>query len=85
MKNELQSLNERIAERIRSELIDFIPQDEWQSIVNTEINKFRTVTIPEIIEELLREAYMYKIKVEIGGLITSHEWDTVTGSLSIEI
>ena len=78
MTKELQTLNQRIAERIGKDLVDLIPADDWQRLVDTEIRKFQQDTAPKIIQELMREAYLNKAKVTIDKLTQTSEWNAVT-------
>lgn len=77
MENELQTLNQRIAERIGKELVDLIPDDQWQALVDAEIAKFKRDTAPKIIQELMRDVYMTKAKVTIDKLTSSSGWDSM--------
>ena len=76
MSNELRSLNERIADRIGKDLVDLIPDDQWQGMVDKEIDKFNNITGPKIISDLLTEAYMNKAKATIYNLTQYVEWDS---------
>ena len=78
MTKELQTLNQRIAERIGKDLVDLIPPDDWQRLVDTEIQKFQQDVAPEIIQELMREAYLDKAKATIDKLTQTSEWDVAT-------
>lgn len=78
MGNELQTLNERIAERIGKDLVELIPKDQWQSLVDAEVAKFKRDTAPRIIQDLMREAYMNKAKASVDNLTTSTDWDAAT-------
>lgn len=78
MSKELQSLNERIAERIGKDLVELIPADQWQQMVDSEVAKFRRDTAPRIIQELMKEAYMNKAKATIDKLTLSTDWDATT-------
>ena len=62
MSTELQSLNERIAERVGENLVDLIPEDQWQKIIDTEMQKFMSVTLPKMIDEMLREIHWSHIR-----------------------
>ena len=75
MTNELQTLNERIAERVGEHLVDLIPADQWQALVDAEVLKFKRDVAPKIIGELIKEAYMLKAKATIDKLTTSTGWD----------
>ena len=72
-------MNERIAERIGKDLVDLIPADQWQEMVDREVAKFRLETGPKIIQELLREAYTVKAKEVIGALTSDATWDQESG------
>jgi len=76
MENELQSLNERIAERVGKELVDLIPPEQWQSIVDGEVQKFKTNVLPVIVQDLLKELYMDKIKGVVNNLSMQTGWDS---------
>ncbi len=78
MSKELQTLNERIAERIGKDLVELIPADQWQRMVDHEIEKFSRDTAPKIIQELMRESYMNKAKATIDKLTQSTDWDQAT-------
>ena len=78
MGSEVQTLNERIAERIGKDLVELIPEDQWQKMVDGEVAKFYQVNAPKIINELLTEAYMNKVKAVIDNLTNSTEWDQET-------
>lgn len=78
MSKELQTLNQRIAERIGKELVELIPADQWQQMVDNEVSKFKRDVAPKIIQDLMREVYVNKAKVTIDKLTTSTEWDQIT-------
>ena len=78
MNKELQTLNERIAERIGKELVELIPADQWQTMVDNEVAKFKRETAPQIIRNLLNEAYMDKAKGTIDKLTSTTEWNNQT-------
>lgn len=75
MSQELQTLNERIAERIGKDLVELIPQDQWQEMVDNEVAKFRRQIAPGIIQELIKEQFLHKAKVEIDKLTSTNKWD----------
>ncbi len=76
MSKELQTLNEKIAERIGKDLVDLIPKDQWQSIVDREILKFKRDVAPGIIQDLLKESYINKAKSTIDRLTMQEGWDS---------
>jgi len=78
MSKELQTLNERIAERIGKDLVDLIPDDQWQQMVNREIVLFKNQKAPAIIQKVLSDAYMDVAKREVNKLIVTEEWDADT-------
>lgn len=78
MANEMQSLNERIAERIGKDLVELIPADQWQQMVDTEVAKFMCDTGPKIIQELLKDAYMDKAKATLDKLTMQTRWNNST-------
>ena len=78
MSSELQTLNERIAERIGKDLVDLIPANQWQELVDKEIEKFMLVSAPEIINELMMKAYKDKATAIIDELTRSSGWNSTT-------
>lgn len=78
MSDQLQTLNQRIAERIGKELIDLIPPDQWQALVDAEVAKFRQETAPKIVAELLREAFKNQAIASVNHLTLTNEWDELT-------
>ncbi len=82
MGNELQTLNERIAERIGKDLVELIPADQWQALVDGEVRKFRNDTAPKLIKQLLIDAYTEQAKSSIGELCNTDEWNSITGEMT---
>jgi uncharacterized membrane protein YheB (UPF0754 family) len=80
MANELQTLNERIAERIGNDLVDLIPPDQWQQMVDNEVEKFKQDKLPKLIEQLLTDIYKIKIKNSLEELTNCNVWDVSTQS-----
>ena len=78
LNKELQTLNERIAERIGKELVDLMPPDQWQKLVDTAIVEFKEDTAPKIIHQLITEKYTEKAKGIVDKLTSSIEWNTTT-------
>jgi len=78
MSNELQTLNQRIAERVGKELIDLIPENQWQLIIDREVDKFKSQTLPEIIHELMKDVYTEKVRESIEKLTSNNEWNYQT-------
>jgi len=76
--NDLQTLNERIAERVGENLVDLIPQDQWQQIVNKEIETFKNVTAPKVISEMILKAFEESIKSHIGSFTHTNDWSSMT-------
>ena len=78
MTKELQTINQKIAEKVGKELIDLIPEDEWKRIIDHEIAVFKQNTLPNIIQEMLKESYLSKVKVTVDKLTQSTKWDVET-------
>ena len=76
----LQTLNERIADRIGKELVDLIPPEQWQELVDSEIAKFKQQVAPGIIQELLKEAYTTQVRRAVDALCSTDEWDELTST-----
>lgn len=82
MNNRLETLNERIADRIGRDLVELIPEDEWQQLVNKEIRKFKLDIAPKIIQEMLKETYKNEAKAAIQELTLTDEWSEITGNMT---
>ena len=78
MNTELQSLNTRIAERVGESLVDLLPENVWQEIIDKEIKKFEEVVLPAIIQDILKETCMTKVKTTIDNLLYESSFDSIT-------
>lgn len=78
MSKELQALNERIAEKVGAELVDLIPADQWQAIVDAQIREFREKTAPKIISELFEQKFRDFAKARVDELSLTGDWDHIT-------
>lgn len=78
MPNELQTLNERIAERVGENLVDLIPAEQWQEIVDRECQAFYSQTAPKIIQEMLRERFRACANAQLDELCHTDEWNHIT-------
>ena len=75
MSNELQTLNERISEKVGETLVDLIPAEKWQQIVDREIAKFENVDAPKIIQSMLEEKLKASVTAEIDRYTVGDEWN----------
>jgi len=78
MTKELQTLNERIADRIGKDLVELIPKQQWKDMVDAEIHKFVTVVAPKIIQEQLTEAYKLKVKAIVDSYVINDDFDQLS-------
>lgn len=76
MSKELQTLNERIADRVGKDLVDLIPPEQWQVLVDSQIRKFMTETAPMVIEEELTRRARKAISGRLNEIERSTEWDS---------
>lgn len=74
----LSTLNERIAEKIGKELIDLIPPEQWQQMVDIEISKFKRDIAPTIIQNEIQNIYKAQLSLKLTELTTSGEWNEIT-------
>ena len=81
MGNELQTLNERIAEKVGKNLIDLIPADQWEKLVSDQIDFFMTNKAPDIIQKILKEE-LYKT---VSGVLSSSEYSGTWGNYGEKI
>lgn len=77
-EKQLQTLNERIAEKVGENLIDLIPADQWQEIVDQQVVIFKRDTAPKIIKKELDKAYREKIVGAVIKLTSQDGWDYQT-------
>lgn len=71
MSNEIQILKDVIAERVGKELVNLIPKDQWEALIQQQINQFMSATAPAIIKEELTR----KLKEDIAKHIPQEQWD----------
>lgn len=81
MKNQLQTINQKIAEKIGHELLDLIPAEEFQNMVDHEIHKFKEEDMPKIIREMITVQYKEHIKGKIIEFTCSGEYNAMTGEM----
>jgi predicted transcriptional regulator len=53
MTNELRTLEEKIAEKVGSELVDLIGEEKWQEIIKATVDNFMTNKAPKLVEDML--------------------------------
>lgn len=76
MGKELQTLNERIAEKVGENLIDLIPADQWEKLVSDQIDFFMTNKAPGIIQKLLQN----ELQKTVAGVLSSSEYAGTWGN-----
>ena len=67
MSKELMSLEERIADKVGNELIDLIPEEQWKTLVATQVNHFKQYKLPEIVERILIDELKLKVKEQLNS------------------
>jgi hypothetical protein len=77
--NEIQTLKERIAEKVGKELFELMPEEQWNSMVESQINHFMTELAPKIIRSELELKLKEDIKGKILALSLNDEWNTIAG------
>ena len=80
----LQTLNERIAERVGKELIDLMPADEWKQIINKTVTQYKTEVIPKIILEILTENLKIDIARKLHGAYYTDQWNATVNKMTNE-
>ncbi len=85
MSTEIQSLNQKIAERVGEQLVDLIPPDQWQAIVDREVTKFQQDTAPQIIREMLSKQFRDDFALRLEGITRSAEWNVATSEYENEV
>lgn len=84
MGKELQTLNERIAEKVGENLVDLIPADQWEKLVSDQIDFFMTNKAPGIIQLILKD----KLQEIVASVLKSPEftstWDNYGNQLASE-
>ena len=84
MNTELQSLNERIAEKVGKELVDLIPQEQWQKLVDSQIDKFMTDMAPQIIQEELKKLLTTAVSSKLGEAQFQGKWNQYSSQVTSE-
>ena len=62
MTNELQTLEQRIADKVGHELVGLLPPEQWQAIIDAQVHKFRTEVAPKIIQEEITQHLRERIR-----------------------
>ena len=77
MGNEMQTLNERIAERVGKELVDLMPEGDWQKLVDAQLQSFKQGKAPKLIDEMLAERLKVSVSAELDKYCRSDEWNNL--------
>lgn len=72
------TLNERIAERVGQELVDLIPQEEWQTLIAAQVTHFTNVEAPKIVQKMLEEKFKESVSKHLDVYCSGGEWDNLT-------
>lgn len=67
MNDKIQTLNDRIAERVGKELYELIPQDEWKAIIERESRTFTEVTMPKVVRDMLHDKLKEDLKIHLSS------------------
>lgn len=78
MANELATLEERISEKIGQSLIEVIPQEQWDQLMNKQIHKFMNEDAPKIIQRQLEKLLMQNVEHRLSLMSMSTDWNEVT-------
>ncbi len=82
MDTEIQSLKDLIAEKVGKELVSLIPPDQWDRLIQQQIQEFQTKQLPIIVQEILSK----KLKEELAAHIGKNQlWDSYTGKYCNEL
>lgn len=73
------TLRDKISDRIRSSFVELIPEEAWKAMVQKEINTFRTVGLPNLIKEELKERLSKVLKEELNKPEYQGYWDIGNG------
>lgn len=79
MNKELKTLNERIAEKVGESLVDLIPPEKWQALVDSEIRVFMRDKAPSVIQEELTKMLRKKVSTVLNQVEMQSKWDSLAG------
>ena len=86
MDKELQTLNERIAERVGKDLLDLMPAEEWKKLIDAQIHNYKTKIIPDMIQQILKENLKDDIKHKLSSTYYMENWhNTVNAMTSLAV
>lgn len=76
-EKDLQTLEQRIADKVGKELIDLIPEHEWQKLVSNQIDYFKTTKAPKILQELFEQEFKKYTTNLLSRLLGTQTWDNL--------
>lgn len=84
-----QKLNDKIQEKMKETFIDLVPEDEWEALIQSAINKFiahrpagdKLTPLETEVHAMLRENLREKVRAKISEL--ANGWWDGTGEVQI--
>jgi uncharacterized membrane protein YheB (UPF0754 family) len=70
----LQTVQERVKERIQQSFMDLIPPELWQGMVQRELESFTRTEFPKMVKQAAEERLREMLKVEFSKSGWMEEW-----------
>lgn len=71
----LQTLQERVTERIRASFVDLIPQEMWDQMVKTQIDAYMQTELPKLVKAELEAHLRAIVKAELQKPEWAEQWN----------
>ena len=78
------SLEERVAEKVGSELVDLIPKEQWNELIASQVEHFTKNIAPKIIEAELEKRFTEAIRFELSSPEYAETWNQVSQTYTSE-
>lgn len=70
----LQSVQEKVKERIQASFMDLLPQELFDAMVKKAVDDFTTKELPDLVKQAVRERLADAIKTELSGPEWQGKW-----------
>ncbi len=69
-----QNFSEQIKKRLQDAIIDLIPGEKWDNLINTQVKNFIEKDLPNLINEIAREKFKEILKKEFASSEWQGQW-----------
>ena len=72
--NTVETLEDRVRERIRATFVELIPQEQWSALVGVELHRFTQRELPELVKKAAAEHLQTMLKAELDKPEWRERW-----------